>query len=328
MSIAKTDPGDIPVIDVSGLHGGSAEATEALAARIGAAARGIGFFAVTGHGLPAAQLAGIFAAARALFSLPLEAKEAIAIEKAGNNRGWVRLGAEALDPTRPADLKEAFNVGLELPPDHPDVLAGRAFRGRNAWPTIEGWRQQVLAYFDAVWALGRLLHRPIAHDLGLPHDWFDDKLDQPLATLRLLRYPPVQPAAAGGAIGAGEHTDYGNLTLLLPDDSGGLEVKTRDGRWIQAPVLPGTFIVNIGDCLMRWTNDVYVSTPHRVIHTAPRERLSVAFFLDANPDAVVAALPSCTGPDRPARYPALTTADYIRERLDATYAHRRQPDQA
>lgn len=328
MSIAKASPSEIPVIDVSMLHGGGADATKALAARIGAAARGIGFFAVTGHGLPAAQLEGIFAAARALFTLPLDAKEAISIEKAGNNRGWVRLGGEALDPTRPADLKEAFNVGLELRPDHPDVLAGTAFRGRNAWPPIEGWREEVLAYFDAVWSLGRLLHRPIAQDLGLPPGWFDDKLDAPLATLRLLRYPPVPAGTAGGAIGAGEHTDYGNLTLLLTDDAGGLEVKTRDGRWLQAPVLPGSFIVNIGDCLMRWTNDVYVSTPHRVFHTAPRERISIAFFLDANPDAVVAALPSCTGPDRPPRYPPITTADYIREQLDATYAHRREPGKA
>ncbi len=319
---------EIPVIDISPLLRGGEEATAAVAAQIGAAARGIGFFAVTGHGLPPHQLDGIFAAARALFSLPQGAKEAISIEKAGNNRGWVRLRGEALDPTRPADLKEAFNVGLELGPGHPEILAGAPFRGLNAWPAIPGWRDEVLAYFDAVWALGRILHRPIAHDLGLEADWFEDKLDRPLATLRLLRYPPVPAGAADGAIGAGVHTDYGNLTLLLTDDAGGLEVKSRDGRWIEAPILPGTFVVNIGDCLMRWTNDVYVSTPHRVVHTAPRERISIAFFLDANPDAMVAALPSCTGPGRPPRYPAISCADYIRERLDATYAHRRDEAKA
>lgn len=328
MSAATPAQPAIPVIDLSPLLSGDGAGMQAVAAQIGRAARGIGFFAVTGHGIPAARLQDIFVAARALFALPIEAKEAISIEKAGNNRGWVRLGGEALDPTRPADLKEAFNIGLEQAADHPDILGGKPFRGLNAWPAIPGWRDQVLGYFDAVWGLGRLLHRPIATDLGLPPDWFEPRLDQPLATLRLLRYPPVAPEAARGAIGAGEHTDYGNLTLLLTDDAGGLEVKTRDGTWIQAPILPNAFIVNIGDCLMRWTNDVYASTPHRVIHTGPRERISIAFFLDANPEAVVAALPSCVGPDRPARYPVVTTADYIRERLDATYAHRREPGKA
>lgn len=111
--------------------------------------------------------------------------------------------------------------------------------------------------------------------------------------------------------------------MLLTDDSGGLEVLACDGTWIKAPHLPGAFIVNIGDCLMRWTNDVYVSTPHRVIHAAPRERISIAFFLDPNPDAILEALPSCAGPANPARYPAITGADYLRERLDSTNAHRR-----
>ena len=313
----------IPVIDLEAFVKGDPAALDATARSIGKAARGIGFFAVTGHGVPAALLGDVFAAARALFAQPLAVKEALAIEKAGNNRGWVRLGAEALDPSKPADLKEAFNIGLELPPDDPDIRDRKPFRGPNVWPEIPGWRDTVLAYFDAVWRLGMLLHEPVAVDLGLPRRWFADRLDRPLATLRLLRYPPAPADAPEGAIGAGVHTDYGNLTLLLTDDSGGLEVQARDGTWIRAPHLPGAFIVNIGDCLMRWTNDVYVSTPHRVIHTAPRERISIAFFLDPNPDAIVEALPSCAGPGRPARYPAITGADYLRERLDATYAHRR-----
>ena len=107
-----------------------------------------------------------------------------------------------------------------------------------------------------------------------------------MATLRLLHYPPQPPNAAAGQIGAGEHTDYGDITLLLTDSAGGLEVKRRDGGWIPAPTIPGAFICNIGDCLMRWTNDVYVSTPHRVVNRGERHRYSVAFFLDPNPDAV------------------------------------------
>ena len=131
-----------------------------------------------------------------------------------------------------------------------------------------------------------------------------------MATLRFLHYP-APSRGADPQTGAGAHTDYGNLTLLATDDVGGLEVRTRARQWIEAPVVPGAFVVNIGDCLMRWTNDLYVSTPHRVVHRARRERLSVAFFLDPNPDAVVAALPGCAGPEQPARYPPVTGADYL-----------------
>ena len=316
-------PARIPVIDLRPLIEDRPDAVADTARAIGEAARGIGFFAVTGHGVPETLQDQVFAAARRLFAEPVAVKEVLAIEKAGNNRGWVRLGGEALDPTKPADIKEAFNIGLELGPEDADIREGKPFRGLNVWPAIPGWRDTLLAYFDAVWRLGTLLHEPVAVDLGLPRHWFADKLDRPLATLRLLRYPPAPADVPQGAIGAGVHTDYGNLTLLLTDGSGGLQVQARDGSWIDAPHLPGAFMVNIGDCLMRWTNDVYVSTPHRVVHTAPRERLSIAFFLDPNPDAVVEALHSCVGADRPARYPPVTGADYLRERLDATYAHRR-----
>jgi isopenicillin N synthase-like dioxygenase len=125
-----------------------------------------------------------------------------------------------------------------------------------------------------------------------------------------------------GQLGAGEHTDYGNLTLLLTDEVGGLEVRTRDGDWLAAPHRLDAFICNIGDCLMRWTNDVYVSTPHRVVSPPGRRRTSVAFFLDANPEAVVECLPTCRGGGE--RYPPVAAADYLGSRLDATYAHRRK----
>ncbi len=314
----------IPVIDVTGLKSGSPGVLDRVAREIGEAARGIGFFALTGHGVGADEQAAIFAAARRLFELPVADKEKLSIERVGNNRGWVRLGGEALDPGKPADLKEAFNVGLDLPADDPEIQENRPFRGLNVWPDLPGFRETVLGYYERVWALGVALHRAIATDFGEAPDFFADKLDRPLATLRLLRYPPAPEQAPAGAIGAGEHTDYGNLTLLLTDDAGGLEVRTRDGDWIAPPTIPGAYVVNIGDCLMRWTNDVYVSTPHRVIHRAPRERLSIAFFLDPNPDAIVAALPGCVAPGRPARYPPITGAEYLTERLNATYAHRRK----
>jgi isopenicillin N synthase-like dioxygenase len=309
----------IPTIDLTGL-GTSPESDRRIARDIGAAARGVGFFCVTGHGVPDGLVSSMFGAMRAFFALPAAEKQALSIRHSPHNRGYVGLSEEALDPTKGADFKEAFNIGLDLPADHPDVLAGKPFRGVNLWPRDIAFRDTALAYFNSVWDLGVRLHRPIALDLGLPPEWFDAALDAPLATLRLLRYPPA--VTGGEQSGAGEHTDYGNITLLMTDDAGGLEVKTRDGRWLPVPQIAGAFIINIGDCLMRWTNDVYASTPHRVTHRSPRERLSLAFFLDPNPDAVIAALPTCISSDKPARYPATTGAAYLKERLDATYAHR------
>ncbi len=292
-----------------------------LAGEIGAAARGMGFFTITHHGVPDDLITRMFAAGRAFFRLPVPEKRALSIKHSPHNRGYVGVSEEALDPNAGADVKEAFNIGLDLHATHPDVIAGIPFRGVNLWPADATFRSTSLAYFEAVWRLGVRLHRPIAIDLGLAPDWFEKALDAPLATLRLLRYPPALPGVE--ATGAGEHTDYGNITLLMTDDAGGLEVKTRDGQWVAVPHVPGAFIVNIGDCLMRWTNEVYVSTPHRVSHRSPRERLSLAFFLDPNPDAVVAALPTCISRENPVRYPATTGAAYLKERLDATYIHRK-----
>ncbi len=313
----------IPVIDVSPLASPDEAARRRIAAEIGAACRGIGFFYVGGHGIAADALAEVFASANGFFGLPVAEKTVLSIERSPHNRGYVGLGGESLDPSKPADLKEAFNIGLELAPDDPEVAAGKPFRGINLWPDGEDFRATMLAYYEAVLDLGRRLHRGFAFDLGLPEDYFAAALVRPAASLRLLHYPPRPAVIAEGQAGAGEHTDYGNLTLLLVDGVAGLEVRTRDGRWIDAPHIPGTFVCNIGDCLMRWTNDVYVSTPHRV-RPPERERTSVAFFLDADPDARVEALPGCVSPARPARYPPITAGDYLAERLDATYAFRRK----
>jgi isopenicillin N synthase-like dioxygenase len=142
-----------------------------------------------------------------------------------------------------------------------------------------------------------------------------------MATLRLLHYPPTHAPLAEGQLGAGEHTDYGNVTLLATDTVGGLMVQDRTGRWLDAPVVADAFVCNIGDCLMRWTNDVYVSTPHKVVSPPGRDRYSIAFFLDPDPDAVVACLPTCADAGGPARYPAITAADFLKSRLEPTYAH-------
>jgi isopenicillin N synthase-like dioxygenase len=309
----------IPVIDVAGLSGFDTRAAAAVAARIGTACREVGFFYITGHGVPAALMKAVFAKSAEFFAKDAETKTRT-IYSATGNRGYVPMKGEALDPTQAPDLKEAFNIGLELPQDDPELVAGAMFRAANQWPRLPGFRATMLDYFAACHGLGRLLHRAFAMDLGLPHDHFEDKLDRPMAVLRLLHYPPAPARAEAGQMGAGEHTDYGCVTLLATDGVGGLQVRTRGGNWLDAPHVPGAFVCNIGDCLMRWTNDIYVSTPHRVVSPPGRERFSVAFFLDPNPEAEIACLPGCATPDRPARYAPIRGDAFLMSRLSPTYA--------
>ena len=229
------------------------------------------------------------------FAQPIPKKAALAIEEVGGNRGYSGLLHEALDPKAGADFKEAFNIGLDLAPDDPEILAGAPFRTLNVWPDQPGFKPTLLAYFDACSALGHGLHRAFAKDLGLPLDFFVDKLDRPMATLRLLHYPagPARSAPASTPTTA-------TSRCSRPTTSAASRCARAAGEWIVAPPIPGAFVVNIGDCLMRWTNDVYVSTPHRVVNRSGRERYSIAFFFDPNPEALVQAIPSCVAAGRDA----------------------------
>jgi isopenicillin N synthase-like dioxygenase len=310
----------LPVIDLSGLDVDEASAVARIAGDVGRASREIGFFYIVNHGIAPASMAAAFAQSQRFFALPIVQKRALAIDQIGGNRGYSGLMREALDPTKAADMKEAFNIGLDLGADDEEILSKKPFRGLNAWPDLPGFRTTMLDYFKDCARLGGGLHRAFAIDLGLAPDFFDGKFDRPMATLRLLHYPPMPEDAIAGQLGAGEHTDYGNLTLLATDSVGGLQVKTRTGEWIEAPVMPGAFIVNIGDCLMRWTNDIYVSTPHRVINRSGRERYSIAFFFDPNPDALVEAIPSCVPAGDQPLYPPIAAADHLTARLSASTA--------
>ncbi|QDW40057.1 isopenicillin N synthase family oxygenase [Bradyrhizobium sp. KBS0727] len=309
----------IPVIDIAPLVDGSPAQARAVARDLGNACRDVGFFYIANHGVPSALMKRVFETSAAFFAGPASIREAVSFSGPGGNRGYIRVGGETLDPGKPADVKEAFNIGLELPPDDPEMLARAPFRAANLWPHMPGFRDTMLDYFNRVWRLGRDLHRGFALDLGLEPDYFETRLDRPNATLRLLHYPQSAVPLSEGQLGAGVHTDYGNVTLLATDEVGGLMVQDRSGRWLDAPVIPDTFVCNIGDCLMRWSNDVYVSTPHKVVNPG-KDRYSVAFFLDPNPDAVVACLPTCVSADRPAKYPPITGAEFLRSRLEPTYA--------
>ena len=306
----------LDIVDLSGVASGDPLALRRVATELGRACRETGFFYIRNHGIPDRLLASMFACSETFFAAPVAAKQKFAITLSPHNRGYVGLASESLNLVD-ADRKEAFNIGLDLAASDPEVIAGKPFRGVNLWPETPDFRQTALDYFNALWRLALDLHMAIATDLGLPVNFFADKFDRPMATLRLLHYPPRDGEASSP--GAGEHTDYGSLTILLTDAVGGLEVRRRDGTWIKAAPMPGTFVCNIGDCLMRWSNNTYVSTPHRVTSPAGRDRYSIAFFFDPNPDALIECLPGCKAPGEKPKYAPILAADYLTQRLVATY---------
>jgi isopenicillin N synthase-like dioxygenase len=286
----------------------------AFTADLGRAVRQTGFFLLDNPMVPAALRAQVFAQADAFFARPEAEKAKLSIRDTPHYRGWARPGDESLDETRPeVDTKETFNIGYDLAPDDPRVRAGEPFRGVNRWPDLRRFRETMLAYYDACQVQALALLGVMAEDLGLPADHFAPLFTEPLSAMRLLHYPPA--TGAPNQIGAGAHTDYGAITLLMTDGEPGLQVRPRGGDWTDVPSVPGAYVVNIGDCLMRWTNDIYVSTPHRVLPPR-RQRRSVAFFTEANPDALIAALPGTGEP----KYPPIRAADYLSSRLAATYA--------
>jgi isopenicillin N synthase-like dioxygenase len=312
----------VPVIDLGPLRDGGDAGIVAVARAIGAAARDVGFFAVVNHGIAQPLIDNLFAAAHAFFALPPAVKAETPIEASPHYLGYARMALEKLDPNRPGDAKESFNAGREREPDDPDLRAGTPFVGVNHWPRLPGFRDALLAYFAGMEDLGAALHRAIAVDLGRDPDFFASAFDRSLSALRILHYPPHPGEFDGRQYGAAPHTDYGGLTLLAQDDAGGLEVRRRDGTWIAVDPAPDTFVCNIGDALMRWTNDVYASTAHRVVNRSGRERYSAAFFCEPNPDAVIACIPSCAPDGHPPQYPPIAFADYLRSRLEPTYASR------
>ncbi|MDH2404650.1 2-oxoglutarate and iron-dependent oxygenase domain-containing protein [Bradyrhizobium sp. SSUT18] len=311
-------PVGIPVIDIAPLLEGDSDKVRDVAGSIGDACRQIGFFHITGHGIPSETVSRIFQMSAAFFAAPDVIKQSVGFTGIGSNRGYVRDRGEALDRRQPAEVKEAFNIGLELAPNDPELLAKKSFRAANMWPNIPGFRTTMLDYFDRMWGLGRTLHHAFSIDLGLEATFFDEHFRKPMAKLRLLHYPPSTKPLEEGPLGAGVHTDYGHVTVLATDAVGGLMIRDRNGRWLYAPVVPGAFICNVGDCLMRWTNDIYVSTPHKVLTPPGRDHFCVAYCFNPDPGAAIRCLPTCATQDRPARYPAVTYVDFLKARLEPT----------
>jgi isopenicillin N synthase-like dioxygenase len=279
----------LPVIDVAPLVRGDADCSQ-VAHEIDAACRSYGFFYVSGHGVDAGLLERLDALARQLFALPEAEKAEIAMARGGRAwRGWFPLEGE-LTSGRP-DRKEGVYFGAELPHDDPRVGAGLPLHGPNQFPhELPELRAVVLTYLAAMTDLGHALAGGLSLALGLERDWLDQHLTaDPLILFRIFRYPPEHGLVEPNW-GVAEHTDYGLLTILLQDPSGGLQVHAPSG-WIDAPPVPGTFVCNLGDMLERMTGGRYRSTPHRVRNRSGGARLSFPFFFDPAWDAEVLPVP-------------------------------------
>jgi isopenicillin N synthase-like dioxygenase len=310
---------DVPVIDLSPARSGGLSARREVARRIDEACREIGFFAITGHGVPDRLVEDVRRLGHTFFEQDDARKLAARHPIQGMNRGYHAAGRESLaaanDAAAPPDLKEYFHVGPVDVGNDPYYTSpvGRRFFEPNVWPASPaGFEHAVTMYYRSMGGIVVRLMRLAALALDVDEAFFDDKVDRSVGTMRLNYYPVPLVPPLPGQLRSGAHTDYGGFTILSGEDvPGGLQVRTRDGRWIDVATMPTTFVVNIGDLLMRWTNDRWLSNMHRVVNpplggAPPRARLSIAFFNHPNYDALIECLPS----QGPPRHPPVVSGDY------------------
>ncbi|WP_422367253.1 isopenicillin N synthase family dioxygenase [Pelagibius sp.] len=309
------DRAAIPVVDIAPLRAG--DGAQTVADALHRASREVGFIYISNHGIPEAVLAEARSEALAFFRAPEEQKGQLRIS--ASHRGWLGQGGAKMQDDAKPDLKESFLWGYEaadgaVPDDH-------SLRGANLWPDFQpALRPKAMAYFEAAHAVAHTLMQGFALGLGKPADFFLKTTAQPMSRASFVYYPP-QPAD-GDRFGVAPHTDFGVLTVLAQDDVGGLEVQDVRGRWVAAPPIPGSLIVNVGDLLARWTNDAYRSTPHRVVNTSGRERLSLVLAYDPEPQTVIDPR-QVFGADVETDYEATTCGDYLTWRFAKAFAHRK-----
>jgi isopenicillin N synthase-like dioxygenase len=319
----------IPIVDVVALRAADASARRAVALEIARACEEVGFLYVTNHGIATGAIDALVATSREFFALPLETKLRYYIGLSRNHRGYVPVGEEVLaygvadgeGAAAPADSKEGFDLALDLPDDDPDWRAGNPMLGPNVWPAeIPALREAVTVYHAAALSLGRQLMRAMATALQLDEAYFDPFITKPVSQLRLLHYPGG--GADGGGLGIGAHTDYECLTILHTT-APGLQVMNAAGRWIDAPPIPGAFVINVGDMLEAWTNGRFVATPHRVLRSA-HERFAFPLFFAVDYPTIVAPLDCCVPPGSEPRYPALAAGDHLFAQTARTFRYLRE----
>lgn len=300
---------DVPVIDIAPFLTGTRGA-QAAVERLREAAEGTGFFLVTGHGVDEAATAALYSAARAFFDAP----SPVAGGPVPGGLSFSPLGAEALAATRgeatPGDLKQSLNYGPRL--------------DGAPWPAAPAaLKPAYLAYFAEMERLAHGLRRMFAAAIGLAEDHFEPAFEHHLSALRVIDYPEPSAPPAPGQLRAGAHTDYGFLTILRSEASpGGLQVQGLNGAWVDVPAVEGAFVVNIADAFMRWTNDRWKSTPHRVVNPpvglrGPSRRQSIPFFVNPSAETVIGCLAAFEGGG--ARYAPIRYADLIAEKTRAAF---------
>ena len=306
----------LPVVDISGLFSDDLETRKVTAATLDRAARDAGVLYLTGHGIEQHEIDALKASAQLFFSQQDDFKQRSYIGLSENHSGYVPIGEERFYNSDKVDAKEAFDVGFEAE----DPVDGKPMTGANLWPDLPGFREGVKPYFDRVVSLSKTLFEGFALGLGLPEDSFTRHLTAPANQLRLIHYFH-DPDTTEDAQGIGAHTDYEFFTILLPT-SPGLQVLNGAGEWIEVPVIPGAFVVNIGDMMEIITNGNYVATSHRV-RKVREERYSFPMFCNLDYDTVVEPLPELCADDAP-RYPAVVCGDHLFTQTIHTFRYLQQ----
>ena len=309
------------MIDIAALYHGDALAKMNVAAAIREACMEVGFFYITGHKVPVATQSAAFAAAKRFFAQPEAEKRKVSVQNSPLLRGYGALLEENTDPGNHGDLHEHFDLALDLGPEDPDTAAGIYGCGPNQWPELADFKEPVMAYHGEMVALAQVLFRGFALSLDLKEHHFAPHITKPIAELRLAHYPPQTPQHDPEKIqGIGAHSDYDAFTIVAGDEVPALEVQNTAGDWIPAPPSAGTFVVNVGDLLQRWTNDIYRSTFHRVVNRTGQERYSLPFFASTNPLDALPVLSNCISDSRPARFAPISASDYIGTLMRESYA--------
>ena len=322
---------EIPLIDISGFESGDEAVRGRIAGEVAGAVEGIGFLSVTGHGVDPSLMARIADRFAAFFDLPEADKRRAANPARNINRGYVPLGDEFVasshNAAAPPDYREALAFGrIDLPDDPYYRQPEAAFAYEpNIWPEgVDGLGEAVREYYRALEGLNRRLLRIFAAALGVHADYLLERFDRHASVLRAINYPDQDPPPAPGQLRCGTHSDFGTHTLLQIDDApGGLQARARDGGWIDVSPPPGSFVVNIGDLMMVWTNDRWLSNLHRVVNppadaAGSTRRQSLAFFVQPNYDARIECIPTCRATGEAPRHAPVTAWEYRHAKLSRT----------